>query len=453
MITSLINIRKMDIRYLSIFIIMPILILLYFLTLLFPGVILYDFSLALLCYIMYFTIENPDLQMVEQLELAKNQAEKSNRAKSDFLSSMSHEIRTPLNAIVGFSEDIQTHINDAPPEVVEDANYILEASQTLLEIVGNILDINKIEAQKLEIINSPYNFKEEVTKLCNVTKSRIGDKNIVFNLNIDSNIPNSLIGDSVKVKQIINNLLTNAIKYTNEGSINLDINCNIDNNICNITIICKDTGIGISEENLTKLFNKFERLDTEKNSTIEGTGLGLAITKSIVEMMGGTIDVESKLDEGSTFIVKIPQNIDNNVEEVVSEIKEDTTNYGIKKVLIVDDNKLNIMVAKKALDGFNFELDECTNGVECLEKVISKNFDLIIMDIMMPEMDGEETLKQLKEIDGFNTPVLAVTADAVDGAKEKYVSEGFIDYIPKPFTKGQIKEKLDIVFKSKYDTV
>ena len=430
-----------------------------------------------ICMIMYFTIENPDLKMLKQMELAKDQAERANRAKSDFLSSMSHEIRTPLNAIVGLSEDNLSYKEKLPAEVIENSTDIMSASQTLLEIVGNILDINKIEANKMEIVENKYNFVNEITNMCKITQTRIGEKNVNFHLNMADDIPYELIGDKGKVKEIINNLLTNSIKYTEEGEINLTIKCINDTskNISNLIITCQDTGRGIKAENINKLFTKFERLDIEKNTTTEGTGLGLAITKALVDMMGGNINVQSQFGKGSIFMVNIPQKISKlarpmSEKEIVStlskiftnnstinEIKIETSktrttsnvNYGSKKVLIVDDNKLNIKVARRALDGFNFEIDECYDGQECLDKVVNGNeYDLILMDIMMPNINGEMALKKLKENPNFNIPTIALTADAVAGAKEKYVSEGFLDYVSKPFSKDQIKEKLDLVFGS-----
>ncbi len=439
-------------------------------------------SHAIAIIFMYFTIENPDLKLLRQMELAKDQAEKANRAKSDFLSSMSHEIRTPLNAIVGLSEDNLSYKDQLPPDVIENSEDIMSASQTLLEIVGNILDINKIEANKMEIVEAPYNFKEEIENLAKIDATRIGEKPIDFKVSIAEDIPYELLGDKIHMKEIVNNLLTNAIKYTDQGEIELNVKCINKGDISNLIISVKDTGKGIKADHINRLFTKFDRLDVELNTTTEGTGLGLAITKALVEMMGGKINVQSQFGKGSIFMVQVPQKIsklsgpiqvveqtkvessiqssvepikpivESNLigpvqEQQKSNIQNTLSIYGNKKILIADDNKLNIKVARKALQDFNFEIDECYDGLECVEKVkIGNEYDLILMDIMMPNMSGESALKKLKENPSFNIPTIALTADAVSGAEEKYKSEGFIDYIAKPFKKEQIKEKLDMIF-------
>ena len=418
-----------------------------------PGFLLLSPVEAFITVLTYFFIENPDVKMIEQLNMLKDQADKANRAKTDFLSSMSHEIRTPLNAIVGMSEDISSYEGELPAQIKEDAQDIQVASQNLLEIVGNILDISKIESDKMEIAEISYNFKEDAKALAKINSTRIGDKHIDFKVYISDDIPDFLLGDKIHIKEVLNNLLSNALKYTEEGIVAFNCKCINQDDTCNLIISVQDTGRGIKQEDIDKLFNKFERLGVEKNTTTEGTGLGLAITKKLVEMMGGKITVTSTFGQGSLFMVNIPQKIDRNTvmtqnSEVIVIGENNEVDYSTKKVLVVDDNPLNIKVATRALSNLNMQIDSVTSGQACIDKInAGETYDIILMDIMMPGMSGETTLAHLKTNPNFNLPVIALTADAVSGAREKYLSAGFNDYIAKPFNRDQIKEKLDLIFK------
>ena len=394
--------------------------------------------------VMFFTMENPDIVLINELNEAKEAANKANEDKTKFLSNMSHEIRTPLNAIVGLSEALSedTTISDNAKEELDD---IIMSSTSLIEIVNGILDISKIEENIIEINPFEYSFAKLTNEVISLAKSRLAasSKPIEFESNIANNIPPVLFGDAGKIKEVLINFLTNAIKYTDKGKIYFNVSGTVKDDVCTLTLSVADTGMGIKPEDIGKLFTKFQRFDLEKNNSVEGTGLGLSITKKMVELMGGKVDVQSEYGKGSTFSVILDQKIINkqSLEEATSSKPFDASG---QSVAVVDDNNINIKVAKKELLKYKVTVDGYSNYSEFVEKIKSGSvfYNLILLDDGMPE--ETKILKELKEIPGFNVPVVAYTANALSGIRDKYLNVGYSEYLSKPVDHKELRRVLKL---------
>ncbi|MGN1394219.1 MAG: ATP-binding protein [Succinivibrionaceae bacterium] len=407
--------------------------------------------------LIYILLEEKKIQESDFLRTAKTLAEKANKAKSDFLANMSHEIRTPINAIIGFNELILRSTNES---IIK--NYSLDiknAGSSLLAIINDILDFSKVESGKIEIINNKYKTKELFRDVISIIQVKTSAKNLKFNISIAPNIPSILFGDKIRVQQIMINILNNAVKYTNHGSVSLNISYRTTPNDSELYIEIEDTGIGIKQEDIKRLFLSFERLDINLNRAIEGTGLGLSITKSFLAAMNGSINVESTYGKGSKFIVLIPQEVIESTpigtfdtESIIlnqqfnnTEVYKPLFTAPKAKILIVDDNNINILVVQKLLQQTLTQIKTCSSGFECIELIKKEHFDVILLDHMMPIMDGIETIKRLlSDYKEFvkNTKIIALTANAIIGAKEEYLKAGFDNYLTKPINGNILEETL-----------
>ena len=403
------------------------------------------------CAIIY------EVSNISMLHAKTLEAQESNTAKSTFLANMSHEIRTPINAIMGMNELIlREEPNDTIREYSENINI---ASKSLLDLINDILDFSKIEQGKMEITEEEYGVKPMITGVIAMIGVKADEKGLSLHTNISENLPTTLLGDEKRIREIMVNLLNNSVKYTEKGSVTFSVDHeDIGDNAAVLVISVKDTGIGIREEDREKLFNRFERLDSKKNKNIEGTGLGLAISSRLISLMGGTIECRSTYGKGSEFIVRIPQKIINadpigNISKYRQGESKPEDNKREKficpgaEILVVDDNDMNIKVAAGLLRVVKAQVTTCKSAADMFVVTKDKKFDIILLDHMMPIMDGIEALEELRKLKdniNNNTPVIALTANAIVGAREMYLEKGFSDYLSKPM---RINELLDVILK------
>ena len=401
--------------------------------------------------------QNEFIGILKATQIAKFEEQKAlaaSAAMSDFIANMSHEIRTPINAVLGMDEMILRESKDE--KIIEYAKTIEGAGRTLLSLINDILDFSKIEKGNIEITESNYELSSLLTDVVNMVLLKAESKGLILVTDVESSTPEKLYGDEMRIRQIIINLLNNAVKYTEEGSVTLTAGYEwIDKHNIKLIISIKATGIGIHEQDMGKLFDKFKRLDVNKNKTVEGSGLGLAITNQLLKLMGGNISVESKYGEGSTFTVEIPQKVlteetigsfsrKHNTSENDKAVREWNYTAPDARILIVDDTAVNRMVVKELLKRTEVIVDEASGGKECIEMASKTKYDLILLDYRMPEMDGIEVIQHLKVLEdnaSKDAPIVALTANAMTGSREKFLNEGFDDYVSKPVA-GERLEKL-----------
>ena len=413
-----------------------------------------SFLYSLIVTTLYFTIESQDYKLVDDLEKKRVEAQIADRNQREFLANMSHEIRTPLNTILGFSNSLteEEHINK---EVIDrDVSMIHDASTTLLELINNILDISRIESGKEQVDEKEYKLDNLVFDINSVILAKIDKKVLDFKINVNNTIPSGYYGDYIKIYKILLCILNNALKYSNYGHVSLDIDgTKIDDEYFEFKFTVANEGHAMTTENFEVDFNDFVKTESGYNNVVDSTALGLILAKKLIEMLEGKIEFANKKGEGTKYFVTLKQKINDNnpVGDLYLEDHKNKELFHIdctgKKVLIVDDNNLNIKLGSKLLEAYNFDIDSATSGKECIEKVEKNKYDIIFLDHMMPEMDGIVTLKELKKISSNIPPVIALTANSYTGIKEKYIEEGFNDFLAKPISVKELNRIIYEVFK------
>lgn len=403
---------------------------------LYPRALISGMGIMLAMLAFYLTLENPDIFLVEQVKREKQKADEANSAKSTFLSQMSHEIRTPMNAVVGMAEILlRTDLTDEQREYMTN---IQSSGNALVSIINDILDISKIEAGKMELVEDVYELSPILSDIRMIIQNRIGDKPITFVSEMDKNLPCQLYGDGLRIRQVIINLLNNAVKFTEEGQIKLTVKAlaKTEEEI-RLFVSVSDTGQGIREEDLTRLFGAFEQVDTRKNKGKEGTGLGLSISSQFIRLMGGKLEVRSEYGVGSEFFFTISQKTVAEGVESREETETDAINFVAPdaRVLVVDDIEMNLKVAVGLLAPLRMQIDVADSGRKALEMIQEKKYHLVLMDHMMPDMDGVETTRRLRAMEGNyyqELPVLALTASAMKSEQQLFYEAGMNGFVAKP---------------------
>ena len=402
---------------------------------------------------LYFTIESQDYKLVDDLEKRREESLDVDKAQTEFLANMSHEIRTPLNTILGFSDSLLSEEKITKEIINRDVTMIHSASITLLELINNILDISRIQSGKEKIEEKEYKLDTILYEINNMALSKIDTKKNKFKVNIDNKIPASYIGDSQKIVKAICNLLNNAFIYTNYGEVSLDVKGNkSQDEMYDLIFTISNTGHEMSIENFDVDFNDFVKLGSEKQNTIDSTALGIIVAKNLISMLGGEIEFINRKGEGTKYIVKIPQRAidDSQIGDVAVDketIKFNKIDCSGKRVLVVDDNNLNLKLASRLLSDYKFEIDTVKSGQECIDNVKKKDYDVIFLDHMMPGMDGIETFEKLKKLKKEIPPIIVLTANSSPELRKTYVGLGFYEYLAKPISIKELNKIINKLFK------
>lgn len=400
---------------------------------------------------LFFTFESQDTKLLKDIEKSKKEAEIANRAKTEFLSNVSHEIRTPMNTILGFSQALLEEPNLTQEIINRDASSIKAASAYLLELINNILDISRIESGKEILDEKEYKLSDVLFEINSVISSKVNKEILGFQINVDENIPTVFYGDSNKIYLALLRILENSIEHTKFGSVTLDIGGAYNGDTYKLSLVVSNTGHEMKAEDFQKEFEDFAEISDKSNNTISSTKLGLIVAKNLIKILGGTIDFKNEKGKGTRYIMSLDQKVmdDTKIGKIFgvefSGRKKETLDCSGKKVLIVDDNRLNLKLAARLLEKYGFDITTLENGKDCVENVKTNTYDIIFLDHMMPDLDGIATIHMLRD-SGCKTPTIALTANSYTGLKEAYVKEGFNDYLAKPINQKELYKLLQGFF-------